>query len=326
MASPPSSAIAGAAVSAVALADVITGLARGLPLPAATAQSVGSACRRIAGITAPRLTSLGGAAAIAAELIATVQVLARDADPADASAGLFAAAAATRMCAPSSASPVLTQAYSLARALCVSVEAACLGEAFLCEARTEFGDRQAASAARDRITRALEGAVDRVAAALGQPAAFVLTTAANQTCAHLVDLAGSLQPLIRAECDALLPVDRPRVVALRRPDARARAGGAQPRRDPVPHAGVVRGAGSEESLMRVHHLVPGPESCVTCRHFGRIDPIVLLGGNDPNQGVCRFRAPHFVESLGAPNAVWPVVSMFMLCGEFDRAYDPPLGA
>ena len=112
---------------------------------------------------------------------------------------------ATRACAPSSASPVLTRAYSLAGAMCVAVEAACLGEAFLCEARTEFGDRQAASAARDRITAALDGAIDRVATALGQPAAFVLSTAAGQTCAHLVDLSGSLQPLIRAQAGRSFP-------------------------------------------------------------------------------------------------------------------------
>ncbi|WP_182179326.1 hypothetical protein [Methylobacterium radiotolerans] len=205
MASPPSSAIAGAAVSAVALADVIAGLARGLPLPAETSQSAVSACRRIAGIAAPRLFTLTNAAAIAADLISTVQTVARDAAPADASASLYAAAAATRSCAPTSASPVLTQAYSLARALCVSIEAACLGEAFLCEARTDFGDRQAASAARDRITAALEGAIDRVAGTLGQPAAFVLTTAAGQTCAHLVDRSGSLQPLIRAQAGRSFP-------------------------------------------------------------------------------------------------------------------------
>lgn len=205
MASPPSSAIAGAAVSAVALADVVAGLARGLPLPAETAQSAISACRRVAVIAAPRLFALANAAAVASDLIATVQSVARDAAPADASAGLYAAAAATRGCAPISASPVLTRAYGLAVAMCVAVEAACLGEAFLCEARTDFGDRQAASAARDRITTALDGAVDRVAAALGQPAAFVLTTAAGQTCAHLVDLSGSLQPLIRAQAGRSFP-------------------------------------------------------------------------------------------------------------------------
>ncbi len=205
MASPPSSAIAGAAVSAVALADVVATLARGLPLPAETAQSALSGCRRISRIAAPRLFRLSDAAAIAASLVTTVQAVARDAAPGDASAGLYAAASATQACAPTTASPVLTQAYSLARALCVSVEAACLGEAFLCEARTEFGDRQAASAARDRITAALDGAIDRVAAALGQPAAFVLTTAAGQTCAHLVDVSGSLQPLIRAQAARSFP-------------------------------------------------------------------------------------------------------------------------
>ena len=205
MASPPSSAVAGAAVSAVALAGVVAGLTRRLPLPTTSAQPALSTCRRIASITAPRIFTLADAAAVAASLVRTVQSVARDAAPGDASAGLYDAAAATRACAPSSASPVLTRAYSLARALCVSVEAACLGEGFLCEARTEFGDRQAASAARDRITAALDGAVDRVAATLGQPAAFVLTTAAGQTCAHLVDLVGSLQPLIRVQAGRSFP-------------------------------------------------------------------------------------------------------------------------
>jgi hypothetical protein len=189
----------------MALANVVAGLVRGLPLPASRAQPALSACRRIAGITAPRIFTLADAASVAATLVATVQSVARDAAPGDASAGLYDAAAATRACTPTSASPVLTQAYSLARALCAGVEAACLGEAFLCEARTEFGDRQAASAARDRITAALDGAVDRVAAALGQPTAFLLTTAAGQTCAHLVDISGSLQPLIRAQAGRSFP-------------------------------------------------------------------------------------------------------------------------
>lgn len=205
MASPPSSAIAAAAVSTVALASVVTGLVRGLPLPAETARSTLSASRRIGSIAAPRLFTISDVAGVAAALIGVVQTVARDASPGDASASLYAAAAATRGCVPTSASPALTRAYGLARALCIGVEAACLGEAFLCEARTEFGDRQAASAARDRITAALDGCVDRVAAALGQPAAYVLTTAAGQTCAHLVDLSGSLQPLIRAQATRSFP-------------------------------------------------------------------------------------------------------------------------
>lgn len=205
MASPPSSAIAGAAVAAIGLSGILADLARTLPLPAATAQEGISIARRIARVQAPRLVTLSDAAAIASALVSAAQALARDAPPSDASAGLYAAATATRSCAPASASPVLTQAYGLARAVCVGMEAACLGEAFLCEARTEFGDRQAASAARDRITAALDGALDRVADALGQPAAFALTTAAGQCCARLSDLAGSLQPLIRVDAARSFP-------------------------------------------------------------------------------------------------------------------------
>lgn len=205
MASPPSSAVAGAAVAAIALSGVVTDLARTLPLPTDTARAGLSTARRIARVQAPRLFTPKDAAAIAAALVQTVQDLARDAPPADASAGLYAASAATRFCAPASASPVLTRAYGLARAICVGVEAACLGEAFLCEARTDFGDRQAASAARDRITAALDGALDRVAVALGQRAAVVLTTAAGECCAYLVERAGSLQPLVQVAAARSMP-------------------------------------------------------------------------------------------------------------------------
>lgn len=205
MASPPSSAVAGASVAASALADVLAGLSRTLPVPAESAQAGLSTARRIGLIWAPRLFTLRDAAQIGAALVSAAQALARNAAPSDAAASLYAAALATRSCAPSSASPSLTRAYGLARALCVSLEAACLGEAFLAEARSDFGDRQAAAAARDRITAALDGAVDRVAAALGQPAAFLLTSAAGQTCAHLVDLTGSLQPLVRVAAPRSMP-------------------------------------------------------------------------------------------------------------------------
>ncbi|MGX9981983.1 hypothetical protein [Methylobacterium fujisawaense] len=205
MASPPSSAVAGASVAATALADVLSGLSRTLPVPAESAQAGLSAARRIGLIWAPRLFTLRDAAQIGAALVSATQALARDAAPGDAAASLYAAARATRSCAPSSASPSLTRAYGLARALCVSLEAACLGEAFLAEARSDFGDRQAASAARDRITAALDAAVDRIAAALGQPAAFLLTSAAGQTCAHLVDLTGSLQPLVQVAAARSMP-------------------------------------------------------------------------------------------------------------------------
>lgn len=208
MSSPPSSALAGAAAASLALASILGSLATTLPVAAQSAQTAASAARRFASVDAPRVRSSDDVAAIAAGLIESVQGIARACNPADAAAGLYVAAAATRGCAPTSASPVLMRAYKLARAVCVGMEAACLGEAFLCEARTAFGDRQAASAARDRITAAVDDAIDRIADTLGQPAAFVLSTAANQTCAYLVDLSGSLKPVVLAEAGRSYPSTR----------------------------------------------------------------------------------------------------------------------
>ena len=208
MASPPSSALAGAAVTVSALASILGSLATSLPVDAQAAGTAATAARRIGTIDAPRIQSRADVGAIAADMIVAVQSLARACAPADAAASLYAAAAATRACAPASASPVLTQAYGLARAICVGLETACLGEAFLCEARTAFGDRQAASAARDRITVALDDAADRIADALGQPAVFVLTTTAGQTCAYLVDLIGNLRPVVLVETGRSYPSTR----------------------------------------------------------------------------------------------------------------------
>lgn len=205
MASPPSSATAGAAVAAVALAGVVDNLARTLPVTAATSQAAIGAARYVSRIAAPRVTALADAAAIAAALIGAVQALARDAAPADASAGLYAAATATQACAPTSASPALMRSYSLARALCVGLEVACLGEAFLAEARTDFADRQSAVAARARITAAMDGATDRIAGALGQAPLETLGTAARQSAAFLVAELSSLQPIARVRTARSLP-------------------------------------------------------------------------------------------------------------------------
>ena len=224
MASPPSSAIAGAAVSAIALAGVIADLARGLPLPTDSAQAALATCRRVSTVVAPQLVTLEDAAAIAGRLIATVQGLARDASPGDASAGLYAAAGATRDCVPASASPVLARAYGLARAMCVGVEAACLGEAFLCEARTAFGDRQAASAARDRITAALGGR-RRPHRGGAWPARGL--RAHHRGRPDLRPPGGSLRQPAAADpsrCSPLVPFDRAGVVALRRSEPSTRTG------------------------------------------------------------------------------------------------------
>lgn len=205
MAAPPSSANAGAAVAAVALSGVVADLARTLPVPTAAAQAARTACRRVARSLAPRVGSPADVAAIARSLVGQVQALARAAEAADAAAALYATAAATRACAPVSASPALTRDYALARILCLSVEAAALGEAFLAEARTGFADRQSASAARLRIRGAYDGVSDRLAAGLGQAAALILDTAARETSAYLVQEAASLQPVVRVEAGRSAP-------------------------------------------------------------------------------------------------------------------------
>ncbi|MGU3665802.1 hypothetical protein ACLBX9_16610 [Methylobacterium sp. A49B] len=205
MAAPPSSAIAGAAAAAVALSGVVDNLARTLPTPAADAQAARATCRRIARTLAPRVIAPADVATIARSLVGTVQAIARACEPADAAAGLYAAASATQGCAPTSASPILTQAYSLARATCVAVEMACLGEAFVAEAGTGFADQQSAGAARLRIRAAYDGAADRIAAALGQEALAILDTAARETSAYLVQEAATLQPVIRVDAARSFP-------------------------------------------------------------------------------------------------------------------------
>lgn len=205
MAAPPSSANAGAAVAAGALAGVVADFARTLPVPTATAQAARASCRRVSRMLSPRVTHNRDVAAIAAILVGLVQSLARAAEPGDAAPQLYGLAAATRVCAPTSASPVLTRDYALARALCLSVEMAALGEAFVAEARTGFADRPSASAARLRIRAAYDGASDRVAAAFGQAVAAILDTAARETSAHLVQEAASLQPVVRVAAARSFP-------------------------------------------------------------------------------------------------------------------------
>ncbi len=144
------------------------------------------------------------AGAIAATLVGVVRAWRVRASPRTPLRPL-SAAAATQACVPSSASPVLTQAYALARALCLSVEAACLGEAFLAEARTGFADRACrrpppAPGSARRSTAPPTGSRARSAR---RPS--ILDAAARETCAFLVEEAASLQPVIRVTAAASFP-------------------------------------------------------------------------------------------------------------------------
>lgn len=201
----PSSALAGAAVGAAALASIVQGLASGLTLPADTALMANSSTRRIVRVLVPRVTSAADVAAIAAELVGDVQAIARAAVPRDASAALYETAAATLSASPYSASPVLAAQYGLARAVAAAVEVACLGEAFVCEARTDFADRQSATAARNRINAAMDDATDRIAETLGQNVVGVLSAAARQCSTQIVKLSADLQPIVQVGTAASVP-------------------------------------------------------------------------------------------------------------------------
>ncbi|MGU3539975.1 hypothetical protein [Methylobacterium sp. A54F] len=205
MADIPSGSLAGAAVSAAALAGIVADLAATLPAAAAVATSVATSCQRIVRFGAPRLRTRADLASLGAELVSDVQALARAVEPGDASAGLYAAAARATGAFPRSASPALTRQYGLARALAASVEVACLGEAFLAEARTAFTDRRAASEARARIAAAYDAAGDRIAATLGQAVLGVLGTAARECSAYLVQRATTLQPVVQVSANRAFP-------------------------------------------------------------------------------------------------------------------------
>lgn len=201
----PSGAIAGAAVSAAALADILAELASGLPLPAAIATSTATEARRISRVAVPRITTQADVSAIGMALVVAAQAVARAAQPRDAAPALYRTAARASAAVPVSASPALTRAYGLARALAAAVETACLGEAFLAEARTAFADRRSAIEARDRIGVALDGATDRVAATLGQAILAVLASVARETSGHLVRLSADLQPVVRVDAQRSFP-------------------------------------------------------------------------------------------------------------------------
>lgn len=205
MLTSPSGALAGAAASAVALAGVVSDLAAALPLNTETARTVQATCLRLQRVSAPRSFTPAAIGAIGADRVGAVQAVARGSEAGDASAALYAAAGRARCAVPTSASPVLTRAYRFAAALAASVEVACLGEAFLAEARTGFADRRAAVEARARISLACEESADRIAPLLGQEVAGVLATVARETTAYLAQNGASLRPIVQVDAGRSFP-------------------------------------------------------------------------------------------------------------------------
>lgn len=197
MASPPSSALAGAAVSAVALAGLVNDLATAASLPPETGRAVAATCRTVVRVLGPRVTGRAHVGDIGRRLAGAVRDLARAAEPADVAPLLYDAAELAWIAVPVSASPRLTAEYGYAAVLAAGVATACLGEAFLAEARSGFADREAATRARARIAASVEAVADPVAGALGQEVYGILAAVARECGAHLVQMAATLQPVVR---------------------------------------------------------------------------------------------------------------------------------
>lgn len=181
------------------LAGMLTDLGAALPLSSPAVLALRRTTYLVSAILAPAISTQVDVAGIGLVLVTAAAALAADVVP-DAAAPAFATAAtAASVAAPSFTSPALTRAGAFGRALAASVEAACLGQCFLAEARRGFGEQQSALAARRRIVAAMEGATDRIANAAGPDVMAVLSQVAAIAAGHIATIATDLRPVVGVE-------------------------------------------------------------------------------------------------------------------------------
>ena len=189
-----------AAIAAQGLAGVLQVAANRLPLTPAQGQAVKRTVFTVTALLAPAITTpadvaaIGGTLASAAETIRTASSTSKDVAPV-----LYEAATGSFGAVPTFTSPARTAQAALARMLAECVEAAWLGEAFVAEAQSDFGDRQAAIAARQRIADAMTTSTDRVAAATGQAVVTLLGSVARVASEHIATVAADLKPIVRVQ-------------------------------------------------------------------------------------------------------------------------------
>ncbi len=186
-----------ASITARALASVLQTAAARLPLAAADGQAVRRTVYTVGALMAPGIRTLTDVAAIGLTLATAVDTLRTVvASPTDAAPVFYEAASASANAAPRFASPGRTRAAALGVMLAEAVEAAWLGEAFVAEAQSAFADQQSAIAARKRIGAAVDGALDRIAAAaVGREVIDILTTVARTSAEHIATVAADLKPV-----------------------------------------------------------------------------------------------------------------------------------
>lgn len=187
------------------LAAVLQDLGAALPLGPAAALGCRRSVYLVSAILAPSITTGADVALIGQTLVDAVAALAVDLDPAAAAPAFANAATAASVAAPAFSSPALTRAGAFGRALAACVEAACLGQSFLAEARRTFGDQQGAIAGRRRISAAMDGATDRIANAAGQDVFGVLSQVATTCADHIATVATDLRPVVLVETPRSAP-------------------------------------------------------------------------------------------------------------------------
>lgn len=198
--------VALAAITARTLAEGLQAAATRLPIPATLALTTHRIVYTVSALLAPAIATAPDVAAIGGSLASAASSLRTASEPIDAAPVCYEAAARAAAAVPTFASPGRQRSASLARVLAGCIEASWLGEAFVAEAQTAFGDRQAATAARRRIAAAMDGALDRIAAAsVGQGVIDILGSVARTASDHIANLSANLRPIIRAQTPRSAP-------------------------------------------------------------------------------------------------------------------------
>ncbi|UDL95510.1 hypothetical protein LGH83_04615 [Lichenihabitans sp. PAMC28606] len=188
-----------AAITAQSLAVILQAAANRLPLTAPQGQSIKTTVFAVSAIYAPRIETIVDVATIGGILAGSAETIRTASAPKDVVQALYDAATASSTAAPTFTSPARTRSAALSRTLAECIEAAWLGEAFVAEAQTDFGDRQAAIAARKRIATAMDVALDRIAAATGRAVIDVLGSVARTASDHIATVSANLRPIVRVQ-------------------------------------------------------------------------------------------------------------------------------
>lgn len=194
-----------AALAARDLASALSVAAGRLALSTTIGFSIKRTVFAVSAVMAPAILTAADVAAIGIRLATAAGTLQGAADPSDISPVFYEAADASFAAAPSFASPARMAQAALARMLAESLEAAWLGNAFVAEAQTDFGDRQSAIAGRARIAAAMDASLDRIASATGQPVVDLLGQVARTASKHIATVAADLRPVVQVRTPRSAP-------------------------------------------------------------------------------------------------------------------------